>query len=121
LDELRALRAAAGPDFALYDGRSRYLQRSLDAGASGVVAVPLSTLPTDLPRRNLDGLQAIVDRGQAVVDGQPDLVAQADALQSVMLIHLLHHLLCCPVRQPRARLRSCLPRLAVMEGMDGTF
>jgi dihydrodipicolinate synthase/N-acetylneuraminate lyase len=89
LDEVRALRAAAGPGFELFDGRCRHVRASVEAGATGVVAVPLSTLPADLPPRDdLDGLQTVIDRGQAVVDRLPDLASQAAELRRILLAAL---------------------------------
>lgn len=85
LDELGELRNAAGPDFDLFDGRCRHVLASVRAGATGVVAVPLSTLPADLPPRgDLPGLQAVIDRGQAVVDSHPDVTGQAAALREIL-------------------------------------
>ncbi|MER7002373.1 hypothetical protein ABT297_04900 [Dactylosporangium sp. NPDC000555] len=49
LDDVRDLRTATGDDFHLYDGRCRHVAESVWAGATGVVAVPLSTLLPDLP------------------------------------------------------------------------
>jgi dihydrodipicolinate synthase/N-acetylneuraminate lyase len=89
LDEVRTLRAAAGPEFALFDGRCRHLAASVEAGATGVVAVPLSVIPADLPPRDdLDGVQAVIDRYQAVVDAEPDVAAQAAALTRILTADL---------------------------------
>jgi hypothetical protein len=47
--------------------------------ATGVVVVSLATLPDDLPSRdNLNALQAVINRGQAVVDAYDTVTAQAD-------------------------------------------
>lgn len=86
VDEVRALRDAAGPDFALFDGRCRHVAASVAAGATGVVAVPLTVLPEDLPpRESFDALQAVIDRGQAVVDAHVDVAGQARALRRLLL------------------------------------
>lgn len=62
---------------------------NVEAGATGVVVVPLATLPDDLPPRDdLNALQAVIDRGQAVVDAYDTVTAQADKLRS-SLIHTL--------------------------------
>jgi dihydrodipicolinate synthase/N-acetylneuraminate lyase len=85
--EVRSLRDAAGPSFALFDGRCRHVRASVAAGATGVVAVPLATLPEDLPPRDdLDGLQAVIDRGQRVVDAFPDVVNQVAALREILAL-----------------------------------
>jgi len=86
LGDVRALREAAGPEFALFDGRCRDVRASVAAGASGVVAVPLTVLPEDLPPRgDVDALQAVIDRGQVVVDAHSDVADQADALRKMLL------------------------------------
>jgi len=86
LEDVRALREAAGPEFALFDGRCRHVCASVAAGATGVVAVPLTVLPEDLPpRENVHALQAVIDRGQAVVDAHSDVADQADALRRLLL------------------------------------
>jgi dihydrodipicolinate synthase/N-acetylneuraminate lyase len=43
---------AAGDTFKLWDGSSRRIKASLDAGAAGVVATPLCAFDADLPPRN---------------------------------------------------------------------
>lgn len=68
LAEVAALRAAANSDFQLYDGRCRHLARSLSAGATGVIAVPLCSLPT-LKSASVPALQAAIDVGQSLLDG----------------------------------------------------
>lgn len=86
LDEVRAFRDAAGPEFELFDGRCRHVQASVAAGATGVVAVPLTVLPEDLPPRAcMDALQAVIDRGQAVVDAHDAVADQAEALRGLLL------------------------------------
>jgi hypothetical protein len=71
LSEVTELRAAAGPDFALWDGRCRHIGASLAAGASGVIITPLSHLPHPFPPRDLPELQAAVDAYQAALDALP--------------------------------------------------
>ena len=89
LEEVRALRDAAGAEFALFDGRCRHVQASVTAGATGVVAVPLTVLPEDLPpRENAEALQAVIDRGQIVVDAHDSVAAQAEALRGLLLATL---------------------------------
>ena len=66
-DGLRALRHAAG-DAALWDGSSRHIAASLDAGASGVVATPLATFPEPFPARSVAAVQAAVDQIQSTLD-----------------------------------------------------
>jgi dihydrodipicolinate synthase/N-acetylneuraminate lyase len=89
LADVRELRSAVGPEFALFDGRCRHVRASVEAGASGVVAVPLATLPDDLPARDdLAALQAVIDRSQAIVDSHPDVASQAGALRKVLQVNL---------------------------------
>lgn len=68
-DGIRQMRAEAGTSFALWDASSRNVRASVAAGASGVVATPLSPLLTPLPPRDLDLLQITVDRLQGELDG----------------------------------------------------
>jgi dihydrodipicolinate synthase/N-acetylneuraminate lyase len=90
LDEVGDLRAATGDDFQLYDGRCRYVARSVRAGATGVVAVPLCVLPTDLPdRADMGALQRTIDRMQERIDstgaGAARVAMLQEALTSVLL------------------------------------
>jgi len=81
LDDVTRLRAAAGPDFQLYDGRCRHLARSIAAGATGVIAVPLACLPADLPTpEDVAALQRVIDRTQALIDDRPHLADRIDLL-----------------------------------------
>lgn len=87
LADVQALRGAAGQTFELFDGRCRHVRASVEAGATGVVAVPLSTLPEDLPPRiEVDQLQVVIDRGQRVVDGLPNVVDQAAMLRQILAL-----------------------------------
>ena len=89
LDDIRAAREVLGSEFTLLDGRCRHLGESVRAGATGVVAVPLSVLPADLPPRgDVAGLQAVIDRVQMVVDGQPSVASQAHALEEILAASL---------------------------------
>jgi hypothetical protein len=74
LDTISQLRAATRSEFQLYDGRCRHLTRSIEAGATGVIAVPLAPLPPNLPERNdVNGVQEVIDRTQARLDSLPNL------------------------------------------------
>ena len=85
LTEVTALRSAAGPDFQLYDGRCRHLASSQAAGATGVIAVPLAHLPTDLPpHEDLPALQSLIDHGQALIDDRPNLADRITLLTELL-------------------------------------
>ena len=71
LSDISALRRAVGPGFALWDGSSRRISERLGAGAEGVIATPLSHLPTPFPSQDLLVLQAAIDRVQAELDALP--------------------------------------------------
>jgi dihydrodipicolinate synthase/N-acetylneuraminate lyase len=71
---------AAGDGFRLWDGSSRRILASLDAGAAGVVATPLCTFDTDLPPKQVHLIQAAVDPVQAHLDALADRPARAAEL-----------------------------------------
>lgn len=71
VEQIAALREAAGPTFSLWDGSSRHIRTSIEAGASGVVATPMTVLPTPFPTRSVEAIQATVDRIQAQLDRLP--------------------------------------------------
>jgi len=85
--EIKTIRAMAGTSFTLWDGSSRHIEASLKAGASGVVATPLSPLPTPFPQRSIATLQPAIDKLQADLDRQP---SRAERL--TLLIKLAHYL-----------------------------
>lgn len=86
LEDVASLRAATGPSFDLYDGRCRHVFRSVQAGATGAVAVPLCILPADLPSRgDLVGVQHTIDRTQAEIDAAPSSMAQVALLTKALL------------------------------------
>jgi hypothetical protein len=66
--DLLAIRAAAGPEFVLWDGSCRNIQRSLDEGANGVVATPLTVLPDPFPDREIRALQTALTPLQSAFD-----------------------------------------------------
>lgn len=70
--DVAALSKAAGANFKLWDGSSRRIQASLDAGAAGVVATPLCPFDTALPAKEPAFIQAVVDPVQAALDALPD-------------------------------------------------
>src|SRR6266508_1275766 len=51
--DISAIRAACGAAFRLWDGSCRNIQASIEAGATGVVATPLSPIPQDFPSREI--------------------------------------------------------------------
>jgi dihydrodipicolinate synthase/N-acetylneuraminate lyase len=81
LEGISSLRAATGDSFALYDGRSRHIEESISAGATGVVVVPLCVLPEDLPdKNNLKELQSLINDMQKEIDSIDGVPAQANML-----------------------------------------
>ncbi len=71
---------AAGDEFRLWDGSSRHIQESVDAGAVGVVATPLSTFTAPFPARQTSLIQAAVDPIQADLDALPERTARTAEL-----------------------------------------
>ncbi|MGW5228672.1 hypothetical protein ACWEP5_27505 [Nocardia niigatensis] len=71
LAEITEIRQVA-PEFATWDGSSRRIRESIDAGAVGVVATPLAASLTDLPPRSIVQIQRTVDAAQAKLDEFPD-------------------------------------------------
>ncbi len=82
-NDLRAIRAETGSDFALWDASSRDIASSVTAGASGVVATPLSPFVEPLPRRELGALQAALDRAQSELDKLPSRRARSEYLHGL--------------------------------------
>jgi hypothetical protein len=78
---LPGLRAAAGPDFDLWDGSGRALERSLREGASGVVVTPLAAVPHPFPQPGTN-LQERVGTWQARLDAVPDTAERAAWLRA---------------------------------------
>ncbi|MBB5913118.1 hypothetical protein BJY24_001985 [Nocardia transvalensis] len=64
------------PEFTIWDGSARRIQRSVAAGAAGVVATTLSAMLTDLPPRSLARIQPTIDAVQATLDQLPDRTAK---------------------------------------------
>ncbi|MGN2640525.1 hypothetical protein ACTD5D_31025 [Nocardia takedensis] len=64
------------PEFDTWDGSSRRIQESANAGAAGVVATPLSAVLGNLPSRNLALIQSTVDSVQMELDRLPDRPAK---------------------------------------------
>lgn len=67
-DDIRAVRAETGPYFELWDASSRDIAGSVAAGASGVVATPLSPFAEPLPPRELAVVQVVLDQQQRQLD-----------------------------------------------------
>ena len=75
--DIRKIREIAGPDFELWDGSCRDIAGSVAAGANGVVATPLSSLPSPFPDASLAVLQTELTAIQASLDALPDRVARS--------------------------------------------
>ncbi|MCU1646410.1 MAG: hypothetical protein JWN03_6685 [Nocardia sp.] len=75
LTEIAEIRHAA-PTFETWDGSSRRIRQSIDAGAAGVVATPLAASLTELPPRSLAQIQRTVDGVQAKLDQLPKRAAK---------------------------------------------
>lgn len=78
--EITNVRRAAGAGFSLWDGSSRRIQESIDAGASGVVATPLCAFDLELPEREVSVVQRFVDPIQTALDALPDRAAKTSEL-----------------------------------------
>jgi len=81
--DIAAIRRAAGSRWTLWDASSRHVDASLAAGASGVVASPLSHFPTPFPRRSLSVLQSTIDTVQAQLDRLPTRAARSRLLHEL--------------------------------------
>lgn len=81
--EIAAVRTQAGPSFILWDGSSRDISGSITAGATGVVATPLSPFPEPFPPRALTDLQLAFDEIQADLDRLPSRDARSDHLSAL--------------------------------------
>ncbi|GGN73953.1 hypothetical protein GCM10010112_43620 [Actinoplanes lobatus] len=74
--DITGIRNATGPEFALLDGSSRQIGKRIEAGASGVIATPLSHIPSPFPTADLPALQPVIDASQATLDALPDRPAR---------------------------------------------
>ena len=80
IGEIEAIHQAA-PSFRLWDGSCRHIRESLESGADGIVATPLSGLLCgDLPPKDLDGIQRAVDDIQQNLDRLLDRAARRSFL-----------------------------------------
>ncbi|MGW0359256.1 hypothetical protein ACWDXV_34130 [Nocardia nova] len=82
LSEVTEIRTAT-PEFQVWDGSSRHIRASIEAGASGVVATPLAPLlasPNSLPPKGIDSLQTVLDTAQSNLDRLPDREGRRAAL-----------------------------------------
>ncbi|GAB3212547.1 hypothetical protein [Nocardia tengchongensis] len=71
LAEISEIHSAA-PGFDLWDGSSRRIQQSLDAGADGIVATPLAALlAAEFPSKDVESVQNSVNRTQTELDQLP--------------------------------------------------
>lgn len=96
--DITAIRHAAGSRWTLWDASARHIDASLAAGASGVVATPLSHFPTPFPSRSLATLQPVIDAMQQQLDRLPSRAARS---------RRLHELASKDSEQPRAILDKC--------------
>ncbi|MEU4843314.1 hypothetical protein [Nocardia testacea] len=74
LPEIAAIHESAG-GFRLWDGSARHIEQSLQAGADGIVATPITAViagPEDFRPKTPQDLQAVVDPEQATLDSLPD-------------------------------------------------
>jgi hypothetical protein len=72
--EISAIHESAS-GFRLWDGSSRHIEQSLQAGADGIVATPLTAViagPAEFRPEATETLQAAVDPVQATLDALPD-------------------------------------------------
>jgi dihydrodipicolinate synthase/N-acetylneuraminate lyase len=76
------IHAITGDRFRLWDGSSRRIQKSLNAGAAGVVATPLCAFNRPLPEKEPDLIQAFVHSVQEALDALPDRPARTHELLS---------------------------------------
>lgn len=82
-----AIRRAAGPRWTLWDASSRHIDASFAAGASGVVASPLSHFPSPFPDRTLSALQPMIDAVQTQMDHLPTRDARSQLLHELARHH----------------------------------
>jgi hypothetical protein len=82
-DDIAAIRHAAGSQWTLWDASSRHVEASLAAGASGVVASPLSHCPIPFPDRSLSLLQPAIDAVQTQMDKLPTRDARSRLLHEL--------------------------------------
>jgi dihydrodipicolinate synthase/N-acetylneuraminate lyase len=85
--DITAMRCAAGPRWTLWDASSRHIHASFAAGASGVVASPLSHFPSPFPDRSVSALQPMIDAVQAQMDQRPNRVARSQLLHELARYH----------------------------------
>lgn len=79
-DQVRAIHAAAGDGFRLWDGSSRRIAASIDAGAAGIVATPLSPFGENFPAKDIGAIQLAVDPVQSALDAMATRADRTDAL-----------------------------------------
>jgi dihydrodipicolinate synthase/N-acetylneuraminate lyase len=82
-ENITAIRQAAGSLWTLWDASARHIHASLAAGASGVVATPLSHFPTPFPDRSLPILQAAIDAMQKQLDRLPSRTTRSQLLHGL--------------------------------------
>jgi hypothetical protein len=82
LSEISRIRQAA-PAFRTWDGSSRHIADSIEAGADGVVATPLTaSFPNCVGLKSIHEVQAIADPVQAALDDLPDRPARTRYLHA---------------------------------------
>lgn len=82
-DDITTIRHAAGARWTLWDASARHINASLAAGASGVVATPLSHLPTPFPNRSPSVLQRAIDAMQQELDPLPSPAERSQLLHKL--------------------------------------
>ncbi|WP_228799571.1 hypothetical protein [Nocardia nova] len=87
LEEIAEIHNSA-PEFAVWDGSSRHIQKSVEAGASGIVATPLAAELATLPPRSTDRIQSTVD----VVQGELDRLSNRPAKRTWLLERIYEQL-----------------------------
>ncbi|MFC9898542.1 hypothetical protein ACFVMC_33030 [Nocardia sp. NPDC127579] len=77
------------PAFRTWDGSSRHIARSVEAGADGVVATPLTaSLSSCVSPRSIEQVQSLVDPIQAHLDRLPDRPARTRYLLDLLDVEL---------------------------------
>lgn len=83
LGELTHVRGVLRSDVVVWHGSSRHIRDSLAAGATGVVAQPLATMPVPFPARTVEAVQAAADAIQQRLDALPSTTQRRALLDSM--------------------------------------
>ncbi|MGY4101309.1 hypothetical protein ACW2Q0_17415 [Nocardia sp. R16R-3T] len=79
-DQVRTIREATGNAFQLWDGSSRRIAASVRAGATGIVATPLSPFGENFPAKDTAAIQLAVDPIQSALDSLATRMDRTKAL-----------------------------------------